>query len=141
MDGIAGTDARPPCLSQERLPAKKENAGEDLNMYRWIPGECLKEYSESATRWKSHTSSTEFANAFKATAAKFDDDNDKRATEIEKFMLTEAEKAGVIKKTPPRSHKNPNKWAKHLAPWFNEQCRNARAAYRSALNTHGNHHA
>jgi hypothetical protein len=40
-----------------------------LNTYRWIPGECINEYSKSAATWKSHTSSPEFAEAFQATAA------------------------------------------------------------------------
>ena len=56
-------------------------------------------------------------------------------------MIAEAVRAGVLKVTPPRSHKNPNKWAKHLAPWFNEQCRQARATYRAASRAQGNHHA
>lgn len=29
---------------------------------------------------------------------------------------------------PIRSH-NPNKWGKHLAPWFTEECRTSRNAY------------
>jgi hypothetical protein len=41
-------------------------------------------------------------------------------------LLDQAIEIGVVKKitiTPP---KNPNKWGKALAPWFNEQCREAK---------------
>jgi DNA transposition AAA+ family ATPase len=99
------------------------------------------EYSASATKWTSHTSSPEFAAEFKATAAKFADDNDARAAAIEAFLLVEASKAGVVKVIPHRPNKNPNKWAKHLAPWFNENCRNARDAYRTEVSTRGKHHS
>jgi hypothetical protein len=99
------------------------------------------EYSASATKWTSHTSSPEFAAAFKATAAKFADDNDARAAEIEAFLLEEASKAGVVKVIPKRPNRNPNKWAKHLAPWFNEHCRSARDAYRAEVRARGKHHA
>ena len=40
---------------------------------------------------------------------------------------------------------NPNKWAKHLAPWFNAKCKDARTRYRTAvkqnrkLHSHTNH--
>jgi len=52
--------------------------------------------------------------------------NDQRAAAVEKFILDEAVAAGVVKAitiTPPR---NPNKWSKTLAPWFNDECRTAK---------------
>jgi hypothetical protein len=69
MDGIVGAAARPPCPPAAGLPAETNEQTEDLNTYRWIPGECINEYSKSAATWKSHTSSPEFAEAFQATAA------------------------------------------------------------------------
>jgi hypothetical protein len=71
----------------------------------------------------------------------FANDNDARAAQIETFLLAEAQRAGVVTATSQRTHKNPNKWAKQLAPWFNENCRNARAAFRAASRIHGKHHA
>jgi hypothetical protein len=34
-----------------------------------------------------------------------------------------------------------NKWAKHLASWYNEHCRNARTAYRAASRANGKVHS
>lgn len=32
---------------------------------------------------------------------------------------------------------NPNKWSKHLAPWFTEECRQCKVDYKSAVKLHG----
>jgi hypothetical protein len=141
MDGIVGAAARPPYPLHDGQSANTKTIGESINAYRWIHGDHLKEYGTSAMKWKAHTSTQEFADAFRATTAEFANNNDKRAAAIETFMLEEATKAGVIKVTPPRSQKNPNKWAKHLAPWFNENCRNAREAYRATYRAQGKKHA
>jgi hypothetical protein len=128
------------CITPASPPASKKTQSENENSYRWIPGEYLNEYNTSAAKWKSHTSTAEFSKTFRETAAQFENDNDARAAAIELFMLAEATKAGVVTEIPPRSHKNPNKWAKHLAPWFNETCRNARNTYRATASTHGKSH-
>ena len=51
---------------------------------------------------------------------KYKDDNDLRATKIENFLLVEAEKAGVLSTHHINTSRNPNKWDKHLAPWFSQ---------------------
>jgi hypothetical protein len=46
--------------------------------------------------------------------------NDIRAAKIEEFLLAEATKTGVVEvKTSRKAFANPNKWEKHLAPWYN----------------------
>ena len=35
-------------------------------------------------------------------------------------MIREAQQAGVIKTIRDKFQKNPNRWTKHLAPWFEE---------------------
>jgi hypothetical protein len=52
----------------------KENT-EEKKSYRWIEGECLAEYSASAAKWKQHTSTVEFAEAFTAIAKTYATDN------------------------------------------------------------------
>ena len=51
-----------------------------------------------------------------------DDDtvsNDERADRVEQFLLDQATKAGVLEvSSTHRKFTNPNKWDKHLAPWF-----------------------
>jgi hypothetical protein len=45
---------------------------------------------------------------------------------VEAFILKEAQIAGVVRKIEFFIPRNPNKWGKTLAPWFNEECRVAR---------------
>jgi hypothetical protein len=52
--------------------------------------------------------------------------NDVRAAQVEAFLLEEAILAGVVKKIELREPPNPNKWGKNLAPWFSEDCREAK---------------
>jgi hypothetical protein len=43
----------------------------------------------------------------------------------------------VVKVITITSPKNPNKWGKTLAPWFNEKCREAKRAMASARRLNG----
>ena len=45
---------------------------------------------------------------------------------MEKLILDEAVIAGVVKKITITTPRNPNKWGKTLAPWFNDKCREAK---------------
>ena len=45
---------------------------------------------------------------------------------MEKLILDEAVAAGVVKKVAFTTPRNPNKWGKTLAPWFNNDCREAK---------------
>jgi hypothetical protein len=110
-------------------PAEDKKNRDDDRYYRWVEGECLNEYSKSAAQWAAHTSTEAFTEAFKAIAIKYAADNNARTAKIEEFLLTEAEIAGVITVQIKRKPKNPNKWAKHLAPWYDAQCKIARARY------------
>ena len=65
------------------------------------------------------------------------DTNEARAASVEEFLLQEAITAGVVKKIELRAHKNPNKWTKKLAPWFNEDCKGAKATWVQARRVHG----
>ena len=78
------------------LPAKDTQNRDDDKYYRWVEGECLKEYSNSATKWTAHTSTQTFVAAFNAIATAFAADNDVRTAKIEEFLLREAESAGVV---------------------------------------------
>lgn len=64
-----------------------------------------------------------------------------RTAKIEAFLLAEAVAAGVLVVSTRRTAKNPNKWAKHMAPWFNASCKTARARYRAAAKHNGSLHA
>jgi hypothetical protein len=39
---------------------------------------------------------------------------------VEEFLIAEAKDAGVLKSINTKIQKNPNRWAKHMAPWFEE---------------------
>jgi hypothetical protein len=51
---------------------------------------------------------------------------------VEEFILAEAVKAGVVSRIELRPGPNPNKWDKKMAPWYTEECREARKAKISA---------
>jgi hypothetical protein len=45
--------------------------------------------------------------------------------------------AGVVKKVEFKTPSNPNKWGKKLAPWFNQDCRDAKKALIAARRAFG----
>lgn len=63
--------------------------------------------------------------------------NEQRAGAIEQFLIAEAESAGVVKQIELKPHRNPNKWTKQLAPWFNDKCRDSKKAWQAAKYLHG----
>ena len=63
--------------------------------------------------------------------------NDERATAVEEFLLQEAVSAGVVKEIKITVPKNPNKWGKTLAPWYNKTCREAKREMALARQNYG----
>ena len=122
-------------------PEDETDHSNNNKSYRWIEGECLLEYSKSATKWKQHTNTQEFTDAFLRTIHLTAEDNERQTANLETFLLDEAIAAGVIAVITRRTSRNPNKWAKHLAPWFNVKCKNARTRYREAIGHNGKYHA
>ena len=101
--------------------------------YRWQLGDCLANYGNSAKAWKELSSTDEFTAAFKAIVDNVTLTNDARATQVEEFLLDQATVAGVLDvSSSKRQYTNPNKWDKHLAPWFSEQCQVTRRSFRKA---------
>jgi hypothetical protein len=144
----ASTNAESAGLTAEERAShpRKTTSAEDRRQivkeksYKWIEGACLKEYGNSAATWKNHTSSPAFKAAFEKVAAQFSNDNELRSKKIEEFLLNEATVAGVVNVSQKRTAKNPNKWAKHFAPWFDTLCYTARTRYREAVKRNGKEH-
>ena len=63
--------------------------------------------------------------------------NDERAAAVESFLLQEAVSAGVVKEIKITVPRNPNKWGKILAPWYNETCRAAKKEMAIARREYG----
>ena len=63
--------------------------------------------------------------------------NDERAAAVEDYILHQAIAAKVVKEIKMTTPKNPNKWGKTLAPWFNEECREARKSMAEAKKLYG----
>ncbi len=95
----------------------------------------------SATIWKAHTSTEQFAAKFQQITEEFKDHNELKTERVEEFLIREAIDAGVVKSIEIRPQKNPNRWAKHLAPWYNEVCREAKREYKAVKRAHGRKHA
>jgi hypothetical protein len=80
----------------------------------------LTNYGTSAKTWTEFSSSEDFAAGFKAIIEDATLTNDTRAARVEDYLLAQATVAGVLDvSSTRRSSLNPNKWDKHLAPWFN----------------------
>lgn len=94
----------------------------------------------SAVKWKTHTSTATFAEAFDHITQTYRDNNDLRTTKVEAFLIKEAKAAGVINSTIKREQKNPNRWAKHLAPWYEDTCKRAKYEYKKSKRKHGHNH-
>ena len=45
---------------------------------------------------------------------------------MEEYIIKEAMNAGVVRVVKQAHPRNPNKWGKKLAPWFDEKCREAK---------------
>ena len=63
--------------------------------------------------------------------------NEERAAAVEDYILTQATAAGVVKKIEITTPKNPNKWGKTLAPWFDDACRDAKKELATMRRLHG----
>ena len=94
--------------------------------YKWIDGTNITEYSQSAKTWTAHTQETAFIDQLQNIIEDENRSNDDRAQAVETFILNEAVAAGVVKRNTWSHPRNPNKWGKTLAPWFDEKCRDAK---------------
>ena len=54
----------------------------------------------SINKWKAHSNKDEFKQQFDAITARYSIDNNVRTIKVEEFLITEAQKAGVIKTHP-----------------------------------------
>jgi hypothetical protein len=72
----------------------------------------------SAVKWKAHTSTTRFATEFENIIDQYAEDNELLTQKTEEFLISEGQIAGVIQSRKDKIQKNPNRWSKHLAPWF-----------------------
>jgi len=66
--------------------------------------------------------------------------NEDRAAAVEEFLLKAAINAGVVKEIKITIPRNPNKWGKTLAPWYNDICREAKWEMGRARREHGKRH-
>jgi hypothetical protein len=80
----------------------------------------------SAHKWQEFTGKPEFMEKFTAAVRDKQKSNEDRAAAVEKLVLEQAIEAGVVKKIQITQPRNPNKWGKTLAPWFNDTCREAK---------------
>lgn len=89
-------------------------------------------YAKSAHSWLEFTQKPEFIDGLSAIVEDMTKTNDDRAATVEDYILQQAVTAGVVKKIEIKRPKNPNKWGKTLAPWFIEECREAKKALATA---------
>ncbi len=106
-------------------------------VYRWVDGTNLADYSHSWRAWNRYSDSPGFASEFEAVIDAHAHDLDALASAVESFLLREAKLAGVVTEQRRFVAANPNKQLKQLAPWFTEECRAAKHAYKAAAKQFG----
>lgn len=106
-------------------------------VYRWVEGDSLATYASSWRTWERHTDNPDFAQRFSDVVAGKAHDVERCHDAVEQFLLQEALAAGVVRKVEWTQPTNPNKCAKQLAPWFNEECRAARKRYLAHVKRFG----
>ena len=95
-------------------------------MYKWQEGTSVHDYAASAIRWSEYTDTSEFYNAFLTVAQDTSVSNAARSDAVEAFLLGKAVDLGVVREVIVTKARNPNKWGKNLAPWFDDVCREAK---------------
>ena len=95
-------------------------------VYKWAEGTDVRNYTKSATSWQEFTQRPEFTNDLQALVNDNTCSNDDRAAAVEKYILNKAVETGVVKEFKFTQPRNPNKWGKTLAPWFNDKCKEAK---------------
>jgi hypothetical protein len=102
-----------------------------------VEGTRVNNYATSANAWLEFTQRPAFVEALQKLINDAGTNNEERAAAVEEFVLQQAITAGVVKKIATTLPKNPNKWGKTLAPWFNEECREAKKGLAEARRMHG----
>lgn len=106
-------------------------------VYKWVEGESVNEYSQSGDKWRVHTNRQVFIDDFNTLVNNTNIPNEERAFLVEQFFIDQAVIAGVVKKIQITTARNPNKWNKQLAPWFNEKCREVKKEHNKAIREYG----
>ena len=110
-------------------PVALPSVEEGRVIYKWKEGSDLRDYQDAAHIWQQYTDSQEFQDAFRELVYDQSLDNTARSQAVERFLLEAAVRAQVVDRIEIRQARNPNKWDKRLAPWFTDDCREARRTY------------
>ncbi len=119
------------------VPRARPDHDTAYTVYRWVEGTNLADYSHSWRAWNRYSDSPGFASEFDAVIDQHAHDLDALASAVDSFLLREAKLAGVVTEQRRFVAANPNKQLKQLAPWFNEECRAAKHAYKAAAKQFG----
>lgn len=116
---------------------EKQATGEPVVRYKWVEGSGISNYAHSAHSWLEFTQKPDFVNGLSAIVIDTNKNNDERAAAVEKYILERALEAGVVQEIKITQPRNPNKWGKTLAPWYNDDCRQAKKALADAKRQYG----
>ena len=125
------------CSSLPPILTSKSRTGDQPAVYRWVEGTRVNNYATSANAWLEFTQRPAFVEGLQNLVNDAGKNNEDRAAAVEEFVLQQAVTAGVVKKIATTRPKNPNKWGKTLAPWFNEECREAKKGLAEARRMYG----
>ena len=94
--------------------------------YRWDVGATIDDQIAGIKRWKEHTNTEAFQQGMDAITGDPELTNEQKTTRMEQYLLEAGEQAGVVRECKLQPPLNPNRWGKHLAPWFDGACREAK---------------
>ena len=94
--------------------------------YRWDVGPSSDDHVEGIATWKRHTDTPAFQNGLMRIVEDASLSDEAKSAAVEQFLLREGQAAGVITAWEPKAPLNPNRWGKCMAPWFGEECREAK---------------
>ena len=105
--------------------------------YRWDVGASIKDQIEGISKWKAHTDTEGFQQGMAAITEDKQLSNEDRTAQMEAYLLKEGQVAGVVTECKVQPPLNPNRWGKHLAPWFDGACRDKKKQYRESCREAG----
>ncbi len=105
--------------------------------YRWDVGTSVQQQQTGIARWAEHTGREEFRRGMARVTGDDSMSNEARSAAMEQYLLQEGQAAGVVSAHTPRAPINPNRWGKHLAPWFNAACHVAKRQYKETCKSRG----
>lgn len=89
----------------------------------WDVGATTEEQQRGIQRWRDYTATEAFREGMARIVQDRGMSNEDKSAAMETYLIESGEEAGVVSVRRVKPPLNPNRWGKHLAPWFDSACR------------------